>query len=128
MMSLKILLADDSRTIRELTSHVLEQLGHTVKTVTDGVDVIRFIEAFPLPDLLITDYDMPRMDGLEVLRHIRTNERFKLLRVIVYTTNDYPEFKSVVEALGGVLVNPKTAYNLLAAVDAIDKKLEKERR
>ena len=119
-----ILIADDSRTILALTYHVLEQLGHTVQTVRDGDEVITLLWALPPPDLLITDYNMPRMDGLEVLRRIRANDRFKLLRVIVYTTNDYPEFKATVEALGGVLVNPKTASNLLAAVDAIATSLQ----
>ena len=123
---LKILFADDSQTIRELTSHVLEQRGHTIKTVTDGDKAIEFLNSLPPPDLVITDYNMPKMDGLEVLRRIRTDERFKTLQVIVYTTNNYAEFKSEVESLGGVLVDKKADY-LLAAVDAIAAKNAKEK-
>ena len=127
MMKLKILFADDSQTIRELTSHVLEQRGHTVKTVTDGDEVIEWMNEFPTPDLVITDQNMARMDGLEALRHLRTDDRFKFLRVIIYTTNNLVEFKSEVEKLGGVLVNSKMINELLAAVDAIAYKIEKER-
>jgi len=123
-ISLKILLADDSPTIRELTSHVLEQRGHNVKTVTDGDEVIKFVEELPLPDLIITDQNMARVNGLEVLRYLRADDRFKNLPVIVYTTNNLVEFKSMVESLGGVLVNTKMAKELLAEVDTIAASLQ----
>jgi CheY-like chemotaxis protein len=86
-ISLKILLADDSPTIRELTSHVLEQRGHTVHTVTDGDEVIKWLNEFPAPDLVITDNNMEKLSGLEVLVDLRADDRFKNLPVIVYTTN-----------------------------------------
>ncbi len=123
---MNILFADDTPTVRRLTSFVLERQGHTVKTVTDGDEVVTFLETLPYPDLLITDYHMPRMDGLEVLRYVRADDRFKHLPVIVYTTNDYPEFKSEIEKLEGVLVN-KMAKELLVAVDAIAADIAKEK-
>lgn len=128
---MKILFADDLPNIRGLTSHVLEQRGHTVKTVIDGYelvqDLIQELEAGNIYDLIVTDYNMPKMDGLEVLRCIRADDRFKTLQVIVYTTNNYIEFKSEVESFGGVLVNPKMVNELLAAVDAIAAKVAKEK-
>ncbi|MDP2655305.1 MAG: response regulator [bacterium] len=126
-IKLKILFADDNQTIRNLTSHVLEQRGHTVQTVTDGDEVIKWLNELPSPDLLITDQNMERMNGLEVLGRLRDDDRFRTLPVIIYTTNDYAEFKFAVKALGGILVNPKTAYNLLAVVDAIAVTIAKER-
>lgn len=122
---MNILLADDTRTVRELASFVLERNGHTVKVVDDGDKVIEFLNSLLPPDLVITDYNMPRMDGLEVLRYMRTDDRFKAIPVIVYTTNDYAEFKSEIERLGGVLVN-KVAKELVAAVDVIAVKIAKE--
>ena len=124
---MKILLADDTPTVLRLASFVLEQRGHDVKTLTDGDEVIRWLEeALPLPDLIITDNNMARVSGLEVLRFLRANDRFKNLPVIVYTTNDLVEFKTEVESLGGMLVN-KMAKELLAAVDAIAATLAKEK-
>ena len=123
---MKILFADDLETNRFLVTHSLERHGHNVKTVTDGRQVLKWLEMFPPPDLVITDYNMPQMDGLEVLQCIRVDERFKFLRVFVYTTNEYPEFKSEVERLGGVLVK-KVISELVAAVNAIAAEISKER-
>src|SRR3989344_5154361 len=104
---MNILFADDSATIRTLMSSVLERRGHTVKTVTDGDEVIKWLNELPAPDLVITDQNMERVNGLEVLHYLRADDRFKSLKVIVYTTNDLIEFKTEVESLGGVLVNTK---------------------
>lgn len=123
---MKILLADDTGMVLRLTTALLEHRDHNVKSVTDGDEVIEFLDSFPAPDLVITDYNMPRMDGLEVLRHIRADERFRTLPVIVYTASDLAELRVEVEALGGVVVN-KMPKELLVAIDEIAVNIAKER-
>lgn len=126
---MRILFADDTKIVRELTSLLLEQHGNAVTAVTDGDEVIGLLmNTLSSPDLVITDYNMPRMNGLEVLRSIRAVGRFKTLRVIVYTADNLSdEVKSEIETLGGVLIY-KLAKELLVAVDVIAAEIAKEKR
>lgn len=66
----RILIADDSALIRRTYQFVLELLGYRVTTVIDGKDALARLSTENF-DLLITDYDMPRMDGASLIREIR---------------------------------------------------------
>lgn len=77
---MKILLVDDSRTIRNLQKNILAQLGHTdIVEAGDGVEAIRRI-AETNPDLALIDWNMPNMDGITLVRTIRqTNTTMPLI-------------------------------------------------
>jgi len=64
---LRVLVADDDEAIRLTLGDVLKRAGCRVHTASDGIEAVRILEAVPV-DLLITDYDMPRMSGLELIR------------------------------------------------------------
>jgi len=70
---MKILLVDDSRTIRNIQKNVLAQLGHTeVAEAADGVEALKMI-AESRPDLALIDWNMPNMDGITERSVNRTN-------------------------------------------------------
>ena len=75
-----VMVVDDSVTVRKVTSRLLERHGMSVLTAKDGVDAMLLLEEH-MPDLMLLDIEMPRMDGFEVATRIRRDERLKGLRV-----------------------------------------------
>ena len=70
----RILLIEDDKSIRNIIALVLKSLGHNVEVAEDGEKGIELFSKKGRFDLVITDIRMPRMDGNEVARHIRTSE------------------------------------------------------
>jgi len=110
MSEVKILIADDELRLRRLLTVLLSNLGYQLLTAEDGLDAIEKIES-ESPSLVITDLKMPRMDGMELLRHLRENRPD--IPVIVITA--YGSIESAVEAMKA------------GAVDYIQKPFEEER-
>ena len=109
---MKILLVDDSRTIRNIQKNVLKQLGHTdVLEAEDGVQALdKFKEN--TPELVLIDWNMPNMDGITLVRKIRETD--KAIPLIMCTTE--AEKSRVLEAIkAGVnsyIVKPFTVGSL----------------
>ncbi len=82
-----ILVVDDSATVRQLISSTLEKSGHNVVCAVDGVEGLEKI-AESLPDLVFLDISMPRMDGYEVCKQIRSNPAAKDLPVVMISGKD----------------------------------------
>ncbi len=77
-MSLQILAVDDSRTIRDMLNLTLNQAGFTPHLADDGVHGIEVLEEMsPPPDAIITDINMPRMDGFGFIEAVRKIEKFR---------------------------------------------------
>lgn len=109
---MKILLVDDSRTIRNIQKNVLKQLGHG--DVTEAEDGVLALAQFQkqVPDLMLVDWNMPNMDGITLVRKIR--EINKTVPIIMCTTES--EKSRVLEAIkAGVnnyVVKPFTVESL----------------
>jgi two-component system sensor histidine kinase and response regulator WspE len=86
----QVLVVDDSLTVRELERKLLEAGGYGVDITVDGMDGWNAVRAGHY-DLLVTDVDMPRMDGIELLRLIRADTRLKSLPVIIVSYKDREE-------------------------------------
>ena len=71
----KILVVDDSEEIRFLVAALLHSIGHQTVEAADGCQALEVLEADPQIRVVITDYNMPRMDGLELTRRIRGQAR-----------------------------------------------------
>lgn len=82
---LKVMVVDDSVTVRKVTSRVLQRQGYDVFTAKDGVDAIAKLQD-ERPDVMLLDIEMPRMDGFEVASHVRHNEQIKDLPIIMITS------------------------------------------
>lgn len=86
----RVLVVDDSLTVREMERRLLEGAGYAVTTAVDGVDGWLNARAQPF-DLLISDIDMPRMTGLELVRNLRADPQFAHLPVLLLSYKDRPE-------------------------------------
>lgn len=84
-MAASILVVDDSVSIRQSIRFVLEQSGYTVFEAADGVEGLKQLGAQKV-NLVITDVNMPNMDGLTMVKKIRETEGIKFLPILVLTT------------------------------------------
>jgi chemosensory pili system protein ChpA (sensor histidine kinase/response regulator) len=94
-----IMVVDDSITIRKVTSRVLERNGFDVMTARDGMDAVAQLEERK-PDLLLTDIEMPRMDGYELSSHVRNDSRFRDIPIIVITSRSGAKHRQRAQELG----------------------------
>jgi two-component system sensor histidine kinase and response regulator WspE len=85
-----ILVADDSITVREMERKLLENRGYTVDVAVDGMDAWNTVRMGRY-DLVVSDVDMPRMNGIEFVRHIKQDARLQALPVIIVSYKDRPE-------------------------------------
>jgi len=113
-----VLLADDNADMREYLTRILGERYH-VESVTDGESALNAI-ALKLPDLLLSDVMMPRVDGMDLLKRLRADPRTRSLPVILLSARAGEQNK--VDALGAgaddYIVKPFTARELVARVDA----------
>lgn len=79
-----VLVAEDNSANRELITEMLQLMGWRVIQAKDGVEVLHIL-ADGLPDVVLLDLQMPRMDGRETIRHLRNNPEWASLRVIACT-------------------------------------------
>jgi two-component system chemotaxis sensor kinase CheA len=80
-----VLVVDDTAVVRELERSILEEAGYRVRTARDGREALATLTGDP-PDLVVTDVDMPYLDGLELTRSIRADPRLAGLPVVVVTS------------------------------------------
>lgn len=88
--SKRVLVVDDSLTVRELERKLLSSRGYTVRIAVDGMDGWNALRSEPF-DLVITDIDMPRMDGIELVTLIKSNLQLKAIPVMIVSYKDRPE-------------------------------------
>ncbi len=120
---MKILLVDDSRTIRNIQKSTLKTLGHTdISEAADGLEALTCLSK-ERPDLMLVDWNMPNMDGITLIRKVRETD--KELPIIMVTTE--AEKTRVIEAVkAGVnnyVVKPFTAETLSEKINQTMSKL-----
>jgi two-component system sensor histidine kinase and response regulator WspE len=86
----RVLVVDDSITVRELERQLLESRGYTVDTAVDGVDGWNAVRSAQY-DLVVSDIDMPRMDGIQLVRHIKDDARLRAIPVVIVSYKDREE-------------------------------------
>ena len=86
----RILVVDDSITVRELERQLLENRGYTVDVAVDGVDGWNAVRSTHY-DLVVSDVDMPRMDGIQLVQHIKEDARLKAIPVVIVSYKDREE-------------------------------------
>lgn len=85
-MSKHILIVDDSKTIRNLVSFILKKEGYKVTMAEDGLDGLEKLYAADDIDLVISDINMPNMDGFTFIRTVREQEAYRNLPIVVLST------------------------------------------
>lgn len=88
----RLLLVDDSRVTREMERRILEDAGFRVEVAVDGDEALRRLLVEPF-DALVTDIEMPGLDGFALTERLRSTERFARLPIVVVSTHDRPEEK-----------------------------------
>jgi two-component system chemotaxis sensor kinase CheA len=81
----RVLVVDDSVVTRQLEKRILEGLGFDVSVAVDGVDALRLLDR-DVPDLIVTDVEMPRLDGLGLVRRLRKEQRSKNVPIVIVST------------------------------------------
>lgn len=95
-----ILVAEDSNLIRKVMKQRLEGGGFSVTETTNGQEAWQKLEDGPLVDLIISDIEMPRMDGHHLTKRIKEDPRFQKIPVILYSSMIYEESRRKGEAVG----------------------------
>ena len=116
-MSKKIITVDDATTMRKMVSFTLKGAGHEIYEAGDGVEALAVLRQ-RMVDLVITDVNMPNMDGLELTRQLRALPAFARIPIILLTTESDPAKKLLGRAAGatGWMVKPFNQDQLLALV------------
>ena len=121
MAKKRVLIVEDSPTMRQLIKFALKRMpGLDVAEASDGVDALKKLPAGEF-DLMLTDINMPIMDGLKLISLMRNNPRYKDIPVVVITTEGGKEDRERGLALGAkaYITKPIQAANLLKVVREI---------
>ncbi len=115
-----ILAVDDSASMRQMVSFTLRSSGYDVIEAIDGQDALDKIGDRQV-DLVLTDQNMPRMDGLTLIRLLRGQDRFKRTPILVLTTESSDEMKQAGRAAGatGWMVKPFDPARLLEVIGKV---------
>jgi len=115
-----ILAVDDSASMRQMVRYTLEGAGYKVVQAADGVEALEFARTDTV-DLVLTDVNMPRMDGISLVRELRTLDSYKFVPMLVLTTESGQETKQRGKQAGatGWIVKPFNPEQLLATIGRV---------
>lgn len=117
-MGKTILVVDDSTSIRQLVSSTLKDAGYNVVEAVDGRDALTRLNGV---EMIITDLNMPNLNGIELTREIRTNPSFKFVPIILLTTESQTDKKAEGKSAGatGWIVKPFQTDKLLGVIKKV---------
>ncbi len=120
-MTLRILAVDDSRTMRDMLTIALTGAGMEVTVAEDGVHGLEMLEAEEVPDAIISDINMPRLDGFGFIEAVRRIDRFRATPILVLTTESAPELKARARNAGatGWIVKPFDPQKLVRSIHMV---------
>ena len=119
-MAKTILIVDDSESIREVVSFTLENEGYKVLVGVDGKDALKFLDGSEL-DLIITDLHMPVMDGIDLIKEVRSMEKYQRIPILFLTTESQAAKKMEAKEAGatGWIIKPFVPAKLIAAINKV---------
>jgi two-component system, chemotaxis family, chemotaxis protein CheY len=119
-MTKRILTIDDSKTIRDMLMLTLADAGFEVLQAVDGQDGLDVLSKEQV-DIVITDINMPRMDGYEVIRQMRSNPAYGAMPILVLTTESETDKKKIAREAGatGWLVKPFDPVRLVETINKV---------
>jgi two-component system chemotaxis response regulator CheY len=119
-MAASILAVDDSASMRQMVSFTLKSAGYDVVEASDGAQALSIAKARSV-NLVITDVNMPNMDGISLIRELRSLSSYKFTPLLMLTTESSPEKKQEGKAAGatGWIVKPFNPEQLLNTVKKV---------
>lgn len=114
----KILAVDDSTSMRQMVSFTLKGAGHEVLEACDGREALSVAQSKPGIDLVISDINMPNMDGISLIKQLRGISAFKFVPILMLTTESGLDKKNEGKSAGatGWIVKPFNPDQLLATI------------
>ncbi|MGE0810640.1 MAG: response regulator [Immundisolibacter sp.] len=118
---MQALVIDDSRVMRKLLGGMLGQFGFEVAEAGNGVEGLQRLGAGPLPNVALVDWNMPEMDGVEMIRAVRGRRDWDQLRVLMVSSETSPGQVAQALAAGAdeYLMKPFTADSLRAKLEML---------
>jgi two-component system chemotaxis response regulator CheY len=115
-----IMTVDDSASVRQMVGFTLREAGYQVVEAADGRDALAKLNGSAV-DMVITDLNMPNMDGIDLIRGVRSGSSHKFVPIIMLTTESQPEKKQEGKAAGatGWIVKPFKPDQLLAVIKKV---------
>ncbi len=116
-MTMTVLTVDDSRTMRDMLKLALVEAGYRVVQAVDGAHGLEVLRE-ETPDVIITDINMPKLDGFGFIKAVRGDSRHGNIPILVLTTESAPEKKEMARSAGatGWIVKPFDAEKLIKVV------------
>jgi two-component system chemotaxis response regulator CheY len=116
-MNKTVLTVDDSRTMRDMLMLALSDAGYRVIQAEDGVHGLEVLQG-EQPDVIVTDINMPRMDGFGFIEGVRGNDRYRGVPILVLTTESDAEKKDRARRAGatGWIIKPFDPVKLITAI------------
>jgi two-component system chemotaxis response regulator CheY len=115
-----IMTVDDSASVRQMVSYTLREAGYDVVEACDGVDALEKIDS-KVFNLVLTDLNMPRMDGISLIKQLRANQKNKFTPILMLTTESQNEKKQEGKNAGatGWIVKPFKPEQLITVVKKV---------
>ncbi|MCK5467704.1 MAG: response regulator [Cyclobacteriaceae bacterium] len=119
-MNKKVLIVDDSESIREVMNYTLSNANYDVLIGTDGNDALKHLDGNPI-SLIITDLNMPNKNGIELIKEVRAKSQYKYTPILVLTTESQAGKKLEAKEAGatGWIIKPFVTEKLLAIVQKV---------
>lgn len=116
-MAKRVMTVDDSATVRKVLQITLTEAGYDVVEAIDGADALKKLSQESV-DMLVTDLNMPNIDGLGLIQQVRQQPGNRFMPIIMLTTESQPEKKSAGKVAGasGWITKPFRPEQLLAVV------------
>ncbi|RYZ56236.1 MAG: response regulator [Proteobacteria bacterium] len=117
----KILIVDDSETLRVQLREALEEAGHVVVEGVDGADGLKVAAANPDIKMVITDFNMPQMDGVTMASKLREQPGFTKVPILMLTTEATPDIKAAGKSAGILawIVKPLVPSKVMPAIEKV---------
>lgn len=115
-----VMVVDDSLTMRKVLGRLLEREGYQVVVAKDGMDALQKLQE-TLPDIMLTDIEMPRMDGFELARNVRDDSRTANMPVIIISSRTAEKHRNLAHEIGvdAFLGKPVQDDELIAQISAL---------
>lgn len=119
-MAKVIMTVDDSTSIRQMVGFTLKRAGYDVMEAVDGKDALDKLDSANM-DMMITDLNMPNMDGIELIKQVRSRPRFKFIPIVMLTTESQEDKKQAGKVAGatGWIVKPFKPDQLLGVIKKV---------
>jgi chemosensory pili system protein ChpA (sensor histidine kinase/response regulator) len=116
----RVLIVDDSLSVRNSLLQLVQDSGYQAKTARDGIEAIDMLNTFK-PDVLLTDLEMPNMNGVELTYHVREREDLKGLPVIMITSRSQEKHRRLAEQAGvdKYITKPYNDSDLILAIRSV---------